>query len=432
MRFIKVLVGLFSSDSPSLLAVGRLAASLLTLFSAPIVARAIGPEGRGETAAAIAVINLLPVLLALGIPAEVRRLTAIGFGRSALARSRWVVFVVGSVASAAAAWVTWSTIFADFDANARIVATIGVLLAPLIMSWQCDVSVLIAQNKFRVLLLLIVSQQFIYLASVICFWVFGVASTATIILANLLGVSASFLIGISLVRPSTSGGRERPVSFVGLLRGALKFAGAGIAEAASYRLDQVLALPLIGAYNTGLYAVATTIGGAPLAFGHAISASYYPKVARSSGPDRAALNAEGTRIGIATGLLACVPLGLVTPLAVPLLFGADFAGAIAPALIALVGTLALIGGFVAASLLAAAGRCIVMTMAQVLSLGVGVGLLFALGPTLGAVGASVASTISYLVLAIAVIWSLRVAPREIVPRAGDFKLAIRTLFRGRD
>ena len=215
------------------------------------------------------------------------------------------------------------------------------------------------------------------------------------------------------------------------MRGAVKFAGAAIAESASYRLDQVLALPIIGAYNTGLYAVAVTMGSAPLSLGHAISASYYPRVAQANGTDRDQLNAEGTRVGLAIALLVCIPLAMITPLVVPLLFGAEFVGAIVPALLSLAGTVALVCGFVASSLLAAAGRGIVMTVAQCCSLVVGIGLLFVLGPPLGAVGASLASSISYVVLSLIVIWALGVRPSAALPHIHDFRLALSTLFKPR-
>jgi O-antigen/teichoic acid export membrane protein len=431
MHHLHRLIALLSSNSPSLLALGRLLTSALALLSAPIVAQAIGPTGRGETAAAIAAINLLPVFLAVGVPAEVRRLAAIGQGRAAIGTSRRLALFAGAPLSIVAAFLLWGSLFSTLDPASRIIATVGIALAPLLISWQSDVGVLVAMNRFRHLFLLVVSQQTLYVAIVGALWVTNQASTATVIAANLVGIVGTFFVGFSLVRPKRLGPRSPRITSRSMFRGSIRYAGAAIAESASYRLDQVLALPIIGAYGTGLYAVATTIASVPLSFGHAVAAHYYPLVARADEADRRLLNAEAARVGFATAILIAVPLGAVTPFAIPLLFGTQFVSAVVPAMLSLAGAIMLTGGYVASSLLASTGRGIVMTIAQSVSLGVGIALLFFLGPWLGATGASLASTISYLVLAVIAVGALGVLPLAAFPRPRDFSRSVRVLFKSR-
>src|SRR5680860_505229 len=63
-------------NSPSIIALTRLIIQLTPLLTAPIVARELGPEGRGFYAACFAAMTLTPVALGLGLPLVTRRRSA--------------------------------------------------------------------------------------------------------------------------------------------------------------------------------------------------------------------------------------------------------------------------------------------------------------------------------------------------------------------
>jgi Na+-driven multidrug efflux pump len=71
-------------------------------------------------------------------------------------------------------------------------------------------------------------------------------------------------------------------------------------------------------------------------------------------------------------------------------------------------------------------------VAQVASLALGVVGLLVLGPWLGAVGAALASTISYLALLGILAVALRLPLSRLVPRRRDFVGVIRRLARDHD
>lgn len=398
----------------------------LGLLSVPIVARSIGPDGRGETSAAIAVFYLVPLVLSLGIPTEIRRTAATGdFGPSLRAARQLCLWA--TLPATAIAAVLALTIFASFEPVARITATSGVVLTPLMMSWLCDNSILVANGRYRALFIFQLCQPVTYFLLVVVLWMIGYASTATVLMANILGTFSTFLLGFFLVRIPVGS----PVaSKVALLNRGFKFAGSAAAEAASNRLDQVLILPLLGAYNAGIYSVAVTIGSIPLTLGHALGATFFRPIAESAGVRQRKLMGSATRSGVAMGLMSCGLLGLIVPVAVPVVFGDEFAPAVPIIWTVLLGSVAMTAGYVCSTTLGAAGKGWRMTSAQVISLVLGVGLLYTLGPPFGAQGAALASSLAFAVLLGILVTSLNLPVRELVLRPKDFAASLSHLFKG--
>ena len=425
MKVARLLATLLRTDSPSLLIVGRTGATALAFVTAPIIARSIGPVGRGETAAAIATFSILPILLAFGVPLEVRRLAAIGKGKAALRTARTLCVSVLPI-SAAVAWLAHSTIFASFEADTRIVATIGLALAPLAMSWMCDLGVLIGVGRLRGVMTMQLLQPGVYLISILVFLAFGAVTTSTVLIANVLGTLSSCFLGMSLTRTGLRGERH-PMR--GMLGASARFAGSSIAESASNRLDQVIALPLMGAFQAGIYSAAVTVASVPFALGQALGASYFPLVARSEGEDRQHLREQAIRVSTAISLM-CVPFMVPAIwIGIPILFGSEFNAAVPVAWASFGGTAVMIVAYVCSMALAAEGRGNRMTIAQTGSLIVGVILLFLLAPTHGALGAAIASASSYLILLALLVGGMRVRLRESILRRNDFPMAFSRIFR---
>lgn len=405
--------------------VGRLGASALMLVSAPIVARALGPDGRGETAAALALFLIVPVVLGLGIPLEVRRQAATSDGHAVIRTARRTVAYSAVIAIGIAALANF-TIFSEFGPSGRLVATIGVALAPLSTSWSMDVSVLVAHRRYRGVLLMQLLQPAVYVALIVVFWVIGVANVATVLIASIAGTGATFAAGLLLVRVPFQGAR---VDTKPLVRGGIKFFGSAIAEVASVRADQVVALPLIGAYQAGLYSVAATIGSVPLAIGHALGASYFAPIANSHGQNRFRLQGEAIRAAAAAAAIGIPVVAVLAWMTIPIVFGRDFAPSINATMIVLLGSAAMLVAYVASMALAAQGRGVNMTIAQIAALVCAIASLFILGPPLGAVGAAFASTLGYVVLLALLLLSLRIPARLLVPSPKDFVKSIKRLIR---
>lgn len=413
------------SNTPSLLVVGRLGASALTLISAPVVARTIGPEGRGQVAAALALLFILPVVLSLGIPLEVRRISAVSDGLAVLRACR-IICSLATIPASLLALALSSTIFNTFSIEGRLMAGLGVALTPLTMSWLCDLSVLVAHGRYRAVLLLQLAQPTTYVTLILLSSLLGKSSVATVLTANLAGNLVTFAAGVTLTRSKAISGTY---SVTKLLRGATKFAGSSISEVSSNRLDQVLILPLLGAYQAGIYSVAVTVASIPLALGHALAASYFTPIARAAGTEREHLKAQAARAGLAMGIMSFPLCALASWIGIPVLFGAEFASAVPVAMVSLLGSVAMVAAFLYSMALAAEGKGVRMTIAQIIALVSAVTLLYLIGPRYEAIGAAAASSLSYVVLLVTLFAYFGVPLTQVIPSPGDFKGCIMRIVR---
>lgn len=412
-------------QSPTLVILGRLTAAALGLISAPIVARAIGPEGRGETAAALAVFSLIPVGLGIGLPTEIRRRAATSKATDSI-RSAKLIVALSSFIAFGLACVLFFTVFSEFDASARFIAALGSAITPLSVSWAIDVSVLVARRRYVAVMAMQVIQQLVFVIAILAVVHADIASVATVLVANILGTITAFVTGAILVQVPFRG-TFAPI--VPLLRSAFHYFGASIAESASNRLDQVLALPLLGSYAAGMYSVATTIGGLPLAFGHAIAASYFTPIARSPvGLQRR--NEQASALRAATSIsIMIIPLMLIASwFGIPVVFGDDFRPAIMPTFVVLTGSGLMLISYVASQALAADGRGGRMTIAQIIAITISTGLLLLLGPAFGALGAAIASTVGYISLYLALLTMLKLG-YSTLPKLEDFLKALKRLLK---
>lgn len=412
----------YLGNSVSLVAISRIVSMGLTLMTAPIIARAIAPVGRGETATAIAAITIVPIFVGFGLPLEIRRRAATRDSRSSVRAARDVCAVL-FLPSALISLILFFTVFSSMPHAVAITASVGVGLAPLSVSWLCDQSVMIGRGNFRAVALIQLAQPVMYVLIVSVGFLVGVITVQYVIVANLAGVFLAFVVGLCVCRASFLGARDSRKSVVG---GGVKYAGSSIVEASANRLDQILVLPLIGSFGSGLYSIAVTVSSIPLSIGHALGAHFFNLSARQE-PSARSVGGEAIRSSIVLVSIFVAIIALTVPFLVPVIFGPDFEGAVPSVLVSLVGSLFMTIAYVGSMVLAGAGRGRTMTYAQLGCLIVGISLLYIFAPIWGALGASVASALGYFVLLVIIIVSLKVRLLEMVPRMVDVRNAMGVL-----
>lgn len=421
-------LGVFlTAQSPSLVAVARLSVAGLGVVSAPLVARAIGPEGKGQTAAAIALFIIVPIVIGFGSPMEVRRLVAIGDSEPVLRTARLAV-LLAFIPASLVAWLCSLTVFASFPGPARSMAVVGVALTPLTLNWMFDEGLLLVQERYGGVFAIQVAQPLIYVVILVALILLGEASTATVIGASIVGSISAAVLGLALTRVSPFG---RHYSLWALVRGAARFGGGAVSDIGIRRLDQVIALPVLGAYQAGIYSVASTVASVPLALGHALGAPIFNSVAQTEKEERREVQAKGARAGLVLGALSYPVMAVLSFLLVPLLFGEQFRAAVPVILIYLIGSIAMVANLVCMLSLAASNRGVSMTVSQVVALGLNMLLLVLLGRPFGAVGAAAASTLAYVGLLLLFLASLRLRPSRVVPHPTDIGEAVGLLRRSR-
>lgn len=247
------------------------------------------------------------------------------------------------------------------------------------------------------------------------------------VLASTVGALISLVVTLyALRRYGIPSGFQWSPAF---LRRALKFGGVlqlgYLVTSLGGRFDLLLVYWLSGSRGAGLYSVGLTASWAVGAVAWAISFASFPQISSASPSEASALGLRTTRVAGAAGIVCGVVLAAATPALLPLVFGARYTDAIGPCLVLIPGAIltsevVVLGRAVAAKgnarpyLLASAATLVVMTLADL-----------AVIPLAGIVGAAAVSSVSsavgfYVIATLAVRVGFAPARRACLPRFADF------------
>lgn len=414
-----------NGGSPAFVAVGRFASIALSLLTIPVIAQVLGPSGRGVSATMVATVTLVSVAIGLGVPLALRRRVAEGESIVAVTAAGRLFALLTTPAALLLGFVLDVTLFHGESLDARVAFYVAMATIPLNISWAQDVSVLVVERKFTRMAILGVSQSAIALVVIVALWLTSTLTVAGVVYASVAGNVLTFLLGLIWVR-SGIGGRALMTR---IAKEGTTLVGAQLADVGMRRLDQVIALPLLGAGGAGLYAIAAAIASLAMPVAHAISSALYKDMTGESAvtPQR---GADVMRAGFALGVIAFPFIGVGTYFGVPLLFGEEFRGAIAPALVATLSTPFVIGGYCGTIWMTAQQRGATLTRIQLVALlfmliaFVGLGWVWSV--TGAAAGTTLAAILTYALIAA----NVSGFKQPIIPHSRDFRLALRSFLRG--
>jgi O-antigen/teichoic acid export membrane protein len=187
-----------------------------------------------------------------------------------------------------------------------------------------------------------------------------------------------------------------------------------VAEMLLSRMGQILMTPLAGVVELGLFSVATTIADLPLILAIAIQGTLFG--VNSKTRDAGKLQTT-TRLTVLVTLTGCVVLGGTLPFWIEPLFGHEFRAATVPTLMLMLSAIICIPGLMAAIGLSAWGRPGLRSAGLAVTLAVNLIILLVLVPPFGAVGACWASIASNVVMST---YMIVTASRVMGVRRRDF------------
>lgn len=406
-----------------MIAAARLIASVLGLLTALVLARVLGPAGRGLTAALLGVLYILPIVVSLGAPIEIRRVAADDDGPETLRAAR--VAAVGSGALAIPAGFAVAEMLVPGghpSLYGSVVAAVSLL--PVTVGWMNEQSYLIGRERYLVVAAMQIVPPVVLLAGCLGLGGAGLLSEQGVVVLATAGAIANMIVGLCANKVSVRGPR---LGVRNLLGRSIRFAGSSIAEAASNRADQVVALPLLGAQQAGYYSVAVTVGSIPFAFAYALGAHELNYLRASLRSDVKNRSASGVRAALALSGAVTVILAVAVPFMIPIVFGTDYEPAITPTEVLLIGALAIIPNYVCSMHLASLGRGWAMTLLQMAGLVLSLILLVILGPWLGAHGAAAAAALGYWTTFFVALRLLEHKLATVVPKPRDLIMALERL-----
>lgn len=374
------------------------AIALTAIVTGPLVARALGPDGRGDLAAVVTTVMLLPFVADFGLSTFTARATAQGVA------ARRLIGTVGALCVALGLLVVaLSPLIAQLVAGdrsqVRTLLLVGLATMPIVLAGNVLTGINWGRADWR---RWAVVRAIPPLGGLLAAIALTVAGALTVTSAALVAIGLSLVAIVPVLPLLWEGGRprfERPLAGEALSFGSRTWLST-IAAEANLRLDQLLMTRLVPSRELGLYVVAVNVAMVQNAFTSAVLSVLFPRVSAGDGD----LTARALRTTVTLVALGSLALQGVVGWAIPLLFGDDFGPAVAMARILLVAAVPQTATLVLSTALIASGRPGATARAQVLSLGLTIpGLLLVLGP-LGGVGAALVSLAAYTVTAAYLLW----------------------------
>lgn len=243
-------------------------------------------------------------------------------------------------------------------------------------------------------------------AAVVVLWVVGTAFPLTVYLARLRPHLSQ--VDVNLGRRVAATGAKYHAGMASLFL--------------LWRVDVFILNGLATPHEVGLYSLAVTLVELTYFMTEAVSQAVISGQAGATMGDAAAFTA---RVGRSNFLFAALLLAgtvLASPIAIPIVFGGEFWGSVMPLVVLAPGVTGIAVARALLPYLVRLERPLAVSAVAFAALAVNVALNLALIPEMGIVGASLASSIAYGVLALAfVVWFLRSSSlpiRELWPRPG--------------
>jgi O-antigen/teichoic acid export membrane protein len=376
--------------------VGNLFPPMVSLVSGPIMAHALGVEGRGEVAAATAPMTLVVTAVTFGIPEALTYTVARnpGLVRSAMRRGLLLLSTVGFFAMVAVffsrGWLSGGN-----DAVAKLSTIACLIIIPALClsvvrgiaaahnSWGLIATERILASTTR--LMVIIPLAFLGLVTPL---------TATLIIATMPVVGALSYLRLPRSFEPEVEDTEGVASSRRLLSYGLRIWIGSISGILLSRVDQTLMTPLANTYELGLYVVAVNVSELLLIINSSVRDVSFASDAREAVDERLAAAA---RISSTVCILAALALGFTMVWWLPLLFGEAFRPAVPVAAVALAAVALGTPGSIGGSGLGARGRPGLRSMSLVVACLVNVVMLIFLLPTMGAMGAAIATLVGNLI-----------------------------------
>ncbi|AMB59581.1 oligosaccharide flippase family protein [Microterricola viridarii] len=379
-----------TSRSVAIATLGNLGAPLAAFISAPILARVLGVDDRGEVAAITAPFLLAVSALTIGLPEAITYFASKrpASARRVLRQGTLMLAAVGLLGSLALLWLM-PLLIPGVDGVTSACVALALIPSLVLGGVRGYAAGLGAWKQISI------ERTFGALARLAAVVALAWLDVLTIESASLAIAVTTFAGGICYIPLllSRRSPRDAPDELGEIApRNLLSFGSrlwfGSLAGVLLSRLDQTLMIPLSSPHQLGLYAVAVSVSEVTLVFNSAVRDVIF--AAESGGTNEARLTLAARASTMLTFVM-CAAVGILSTWWLAPVFGEEFAPAIAIVHVLLIGVVLGNPGSVAGAGLSARGRPELRSYALVVACIVNVGLVVLLVPTLGAMGAAIAT-----------------------------------------
>lgn len=387
-----------------------LAAKLVTVavnfLVGVIIARALGPVGKGAYALVLQIVGVLVVLFGLGLNTANIYFVASGrvSARTATANSLWLLAGTGSIATVICLLFIAGPFAPDPPYSLAMALVASALFASTtLFAWLGAVAVGRSGLKPRAVAGMI--SVGVVLAGATVLWRLGLLSALLVVALGVLGQSLATLAvllfergGMLSLRPSLDALR-RMVSYS---------ARSYVVELVNYahlRLDIILLGWLTSQAVVGVYSVGVSVAEIARYVPSVVGAALFARASQVARNEGSALSARMSRLTVPLVLASALVFAVIGAWAVPRVFGPAFAAAIPAFLVLLPGVAAISIAEVPSSYLFS--RQVIYWRTSAVAVVVNIAVNLVLIPRFGALGAAIASTVTYTLLAGVIVHLMR-------------------------
>jgi O-antigen/teichoic acid export membrane protein len=390
-----------------------------------IVARGLGPAGRGTVAFITVTALVVAHVAGLGVGEATTVLAARQPRRRPVLLANALVFYLAS--SLAAAALTFTALLASDVGPAGVGATELVILASGIVACavgEAGWSFLLGMERTRELAYVTGCASWLYAAVVLVLWAGPGLTVAGAALAWAATETVRTFVLVSLSGRGASIGNPSRRMLVEEIGFGIRLWIGSLARFLNFRTDQILMGFLASEAALGYYAVAVNASEILLYLPSSAATALLPLIARTEAVRRGEETLRAFRSVAFVSAIGAVVAAILGPIVLPAVFGDAFDESIIPFLWLLPGTLGFAASTVFSNALVGSSSPGLSSLGPIVSLAVGFALDLALIPRYDATGAAVAASAAFLAGgAVALATYRRVTPFAwrslLVPHRGD-------------
>ena len=374
-----------------------------TVLQGILIARLLGPVGRGEFAAVI----LWPMMFAglgiFGSNIAIARASAKLDDHGEVLRTATVLAFITSALSSLVCFIVLPWLMPQAESHLISLARLFVLFIPLNHLALNLIAIDQGSGNFKRFNFTRAILNPLYVMILIGLWLAGIREVRWFVIALLVSNLGVVVVRLFLaIRKYPIAGKL--YSLVSIVKQSIHFGLAGIAQPVYMQADKALMLWLLGAKNLGLYMVALSASAVIGSITNSAGMVSFTMAAQAGKGDGFERIAKTFRVSVLLWLFFGGILALIMPFVLPFVYGNDFADAVNPARL-------LIGGSAFAGLanmleqaVRGQGKAFVGLEGRLAGLVIMVILGIVLSKTFGVVGACLAWIAGQFVCLMVIIW----------------------------
>lgn len=368
----------------------------VSLLTGPMLARSLGPDGRGALAAVVAPGQVLVHLLGVGVPSACAYFAHL-HDRRHLVGAAVVTSTLVAAPIALALWPFVPRYLDGYDPaavvalRALLLQTVVTILALTAIELRRAQAADLAFNVLRSLAVLLnaACTLALFVSGHLTLGAAMVSAVGSVIVADLVALHAGRLAWPAVRWP--------------VVRAVWGFGARGwlgtLSNTMTARLDQILLVGMASPSQLGRYAVAVSAANVTVPIGQGAASAVLPQLRRGGLSTPADLRRAVLAVGAAAALVAGT-VAATAPMVLPALFGESFRGAVTPLLVLLPGQVAAAVGEVLRADLGSRGRPGQASVCHGVAGAVTLALIVPAVHLHGIVGAAAVTTTAYVALAI--------------------------------